>query len=138
MATFSRFEEILAWQSARSLAREIYRITAKGSFSKDYGLRDQIRRASVSGMSNIAEGFERSGKKEFIQFLAMAKGSVGEVRSQLYVALDAAYLDPEAFERLMNLATETACRISGLMSCLRGSTMTGTKYKGTRALKSGT
>jgi four helix bundle protein len=92
MATFKRFEEIGAWQKSRELTREIYKITAAGRFGRDYGLRDQIRRASVSIMSNIAEGFERSGSGEFGQFLSTAKGSAGEVRSQLYVALDQEYL----------------------------------------------
>ena len=86
MATFKRVEDIEVWQRARVLTREIYRISNLGSFSKDFGLRDQIRRASVSIMSNIAEGFERSGSGEFAQFLSMAKGSSGEVRTQLYIS----------------------------------------------------
>jgi four helix bundle protein len=86
MATFQSFEEIEAWQKARELIHEVYGISDGGLFSRDFGLCNQICRASVSIMSNIAEGFERSGTNEFIQFLAIAKGSVGEVRSQLYVA----------------------------------------------------
>lgn len=74
MATFQSFEDIEAWQQARTLTRKIYDASGRGNFAKDFGLRDQIRRASVSIMSNIAEGFERGGKAEFIQFLAMAKG----------------------------------------------------------------
>jgi len=88
MATFNNFEDIEAWQKARQLTKRIYEITKKGALAKDYGLKDQIRRASVSIMSNIAEGFERGGNKEFIQFLSTAKGSSGEVRSQLYVIVD--------------------------------------------------
>lgn len=86
MATIKSFEEIEAWQTARSLSKEIFGLTNFGSFSKDYGLRDQINRATGSIMDNIAEGFERGGSKEFIQFLAIAKGSAGEVRSQLHRA----------------------------------------------------
>ena len=78
MSTFSTFEEIEAWQKARELTKRIYQISARGSFSKDFGLRDQVRRASVSIMSNVAEGYERGGTKEFLQFLSIAKGSVGD------------------------------------------------------------
>jgi four helix bundle protein len=88
MANISKFEEIEAWCKARLLTKEIYAATSQGEFAHDFALRDQIRRASVSIMSNIAEGFERGGNKEFRQFLFMAKGSAGEVRSQLYIALD--------------------------------------------------
>ncbi len=92
MATLTEFEEIEAWQQARQLNRLIYRVTKTGRFSKDYELKNQIRRASISAMSNIAEGFERGGTNEFIHFLGIAKGSVGEVESQLYVALDESYI----------------------------------------------
>src|ERR671929_85029 len=100
MATFKTFEDIAAWQRARELTKEIYKLTSKNEFSRDFGLKDQIRRASVSIMSNIAEGFERSGTGEFAHFLATAKGSAGEVRSQLYVALDQEYIARSAFDRL--------------------------------------
>ena len=129
MATFRTFEEIEAWQKARELTRELYTISNQGPFSRDFGLRDQIRRASVSIMSNIAEGYERSGNREFAQFLAIAKGSAGEVRAQLYIALDQAYITPEQFDQLFTLVTETARLISGLMSYLRKSGFKGTKYK---------
>lgn len=92
MATFTTFEEIGAWQKARHLTKEIYKVSSSGACGRDYDLRNQIRRAAVSIMSNIAEGFERSGTGEFNQFLATAKGSAGEIRSQLYVALDQSYL----------------------------------------------
>ena len=82
------FEDLEIWKDARALTRAIYQLTSDSKFSKDLGLRDQIRRASVSIMSNIAEGFERGGNQEFIQFLYVAKASCGEVRSQLYVAMD--------------------------------------------------
>ncbi len=99
MATFKKFEDIKAWQKSRELTNEIYEATAQGDFARDFGLKDQIRRAAVSIMSNIAEGFERSGTGEFVQFLAIAKGSSGEVRSQLYVALDQQYLSCPAVRR---------------------------------------
>ena len=129
MATFQKFEDIEAWQRARKLTREIYTVSNENPFSKDFGLRDQIRKASVSVMSNIAEGFERGGTKEFIQFLSIAKGSSGELRSQLYVALDQGYLKEEMFDRLLVTALETSRMISGLINYLRKSKMKGTKYK---------
>ena len=88
MATFSSFEEIEAWKLSRVLANKIYKVSMDGSFSRDYKLKDQINGSSGSVMDNIAEGFERDGTREFIQFLAIAKGSIGETRSQLYRALD--------------------------------------------------
>jgi len=88
MATAPQFEDLQVWQDARALVREIYKITKNSSFRRDFSLRDQITRASASTMSNIAEGFERGGRKEFVQFLNIAKGSNGEVRSQLCVAVD--------------------------------------------------
>ncbi len=136
MATFKTFEDITAWQKARELTREIYKATGLGIFSKDFGLKDQIRRASVSIMSNIAEGFERSGTGEFVQFLATAKGSSGEVRSQLYVALDQGYISNATFKQLSGNATQISRMISGLMSYLRKSGVKGTKFKkldGTRS-----
>ena len=108
------FEDLIAWQKARDLAREIYRVTQQGAFAKDYGLSGQIQRAAVSIMSNIAEGFERGNPREFHQFLSVAKAFCAEVRSQLYVALDAGYLDEEHFQILMRLAKETGKVIGGL------------------------
>jgi four helix bundle protein len=129
MATFKKFEDISAWQKSRELTKEIYSVTGQGSFARDFGLKDQIRRASVSIMSNIAEGFERSGTGEFMQFLATAKGSAGEVRSQLYVALDQDYIMRTRFEVMANSATQISRMISGLMSYLRKSGVKGTKFK---------
>src|SRR3954464_15354441 len=100
MAKIERFEDLIAWQKARVLTREIYEATRLRAFSRDFGLMDQIRRASVSVMSNIAEGFERGRPGEFHQFLSTAKGSCGEVRSELYVALDAGYLTSQHFQSL--------------------------------------
>jgi four helix bundle protein len=129
MTTFQSFTEIEAWQKARELTRVVYRVSNQGSFSKDFGLRDQIRRAVVSVMSNIAEGFERNGTAKFVQFLAVAKGSVGEVIAQLYVASDQGYITREEFDRLIALATETGRRIGALMSYLRKSNMKGSKFR---------
>ena len=129
MATFQKFEDIEAWQRARELTREIYTVSNENPFSKDFGLRDQVRKTSVSIMSNIAEGFERDGTKEFIQFLSVAKGSSGELRSQLYVALDQRYLEEERFERLLGIVLETSRMIGGLINYLRKSKMKGPKYK---------
>ncbi len=129
MSTFQSFEEIEAWQKARELTRRVYELLDKGSFARDFGLRDQMRRACVSILSNIAEGFERSGTGEFVQFLSAAKGSAGEVRAQLYVALDRSYIDEEGFRELSVLATEISRMISGLMAYLKQSGIRGTKYK---------
>ena len=109
-----RFEDFIAWQKARKLTSEIYRVTNQGRFSRDFGLKDQIRRAAVSSMSNGAEGFERGRPGEFHQFLSIAKGSCAELRTQLYVALDAGYLSSTEFEVLMNQATEVGLILGGL------------------------
>ena len=109
-----KFEDLIAWQKARILTKEIYLITGKGEFAADFALAGQIRKASVSIMSNIAEGFERGGRGEFHQFLSIAKGSAAEVRSQLYVALDVGYLTKVDFQRLMKKAEEVGRIIGGL------------------------
>lgn len=113
------FEDLIAWQKARELVKAVYQVTGCGEFAKDYGLRDQIRRASVSIMSNIAEGFERAGRGEFHQFLVIAKGSAAEVRSQLYIALDANYISGENFSQLKDSAEEVSRIIGGLRSAVR-------------------
>ena len=113
-----RFEDLIAWQKARVLTREIYKVTAAGEFSRDYGLRDQMRRAAVSIMSNIAEGFERGRPSEFHQFLSVAKASCAELRAQLYVALDAGYMSEALFNELMLKATEVGRIIRGLRSAV--------------------
>lgn len=129
MAKIERFEELASWQKARELNRLIYRRTKQGAFSKDYGLCDQIRRASISVLSNIAEGFERGGDKEFIQFLSNAKGSCGEVRAQLYAALDDAYLTEAEFAELNQLCVAVSRLIAGMMAYLRRSDLRGNKFK---------
>jgi len=109
-----RFEDLIAWQKARELARGIYQLTRQGNFAKDFGLSGQIQRAAVSIMSNVAEGFERGSRGEFHQFLSVAKASCAEVRSQLYVAFDVGYLDRARFEDLLAQAEELARIIGGL------------------------
>ena len=123
------FEDLEVWKSARELSNRIYTITKNGEFSKDYGLRDQIRRAAVSIMSNIAEGYERSGNQELIQFLAIAKGSCGEVRCQLYLAGDQEYISPEESRSLIEHCKKTSIMINNFMEHLKGSRFKGTKYK---------
>lgn len=115
-----KFEDIQAWQKARELVKSVYRITSRGGFAKDYSLKDQIRRASVSIMSNIAEGFARQTNKEFIQFLHIALGSVAEVQSQLYVAQDLNYVSKEEFGRIYELSSEVARLVTGFIKYLQG------------------
>ncbi len=114
-----RFEEIKVWQDARVLTKHIYDISKVGLFSKDYGLRDQIQRASVSVMSNIVEGYERDSNREFTKFLSYSKGSAGEVRSLLYVALDQEYLNQSNFNDLTDNCLNISKQISGFQSYLR-------------------
>jgi len=128
MSTFNRAEEIEGWKKARLLTREIYQITSSGSFGKDHGLCDQVRRAAVSIMANIAEGYGRGGNKEFVQFLGHARGSCAEVKSHLYVALDAGYIEQKCFDELYRLASETEALISGLMKYLQASPTRGRKF----------
>lgn len=129
MSGFQRFEDIEAWQKARELTKQIYALSNDGQFARDFGLRDQIRRASVSIMSNIAEGFGRGGNKEFPQFLSTAKGSASEVQAQLYVALDANYINQEQFKQLYSETETTARLIGGLLRYLQNSNLKGAKYK---------
>jgi four helix bundle protein len=117
MSKIGKLEEIKAWQEARELVKEIYSVTNKGRFARDFGLRDQIRRASVSVMSNVAEGYAR--------FLSIALGSTAEVQSQLYVALDLAYITNNEFDRLYNLSSKTAKLITGFINYLKSSSGEG-------------
>jgi four helix bundle protein len=126
-----RFEDLVVWQKARVLTNEIYKITKKPEFSKDLGLKDQIQRASVSIMSNIAEGFERGSKEEFIQFLYISRGSCGEVRTQLYVAKDQNYITEEEFQKLQKLAVEVSRLIYHLIESVKTEGFRGQKYKKT-------
>ncbi len=129
MARFEKFEDIEAWKKARELAQAVYTGSSSGDFNRDFGLKDQLRRASVPILSNIAEGFEREGNKEFVQFLSLAKGSCGEVRAQLYVAFDQAYIRETEFRDLREKAQEISRLIAGLMKYLRTTEMKGSEYK---------
>jgi four helix bundle protein len=129
MATFRRFDEIEAWQKARVLTRLIYELSGRGLFGRDFALRDQIRRAAISIMANIAEGFERDGTGEFVQFLAIAKASSAEVLSHAYVALDQAFITQKQFDELASKAAEVNPMIAGLMTYLRRSGTRGLKFK---------
>src|SRR5207253_9131525 len=121
MASIKRFEEIIAWRKAKELVREIYKICCDGKFSRNFGLKDQICRAAVSVMSNIAEGFGRKSGKDFAHFLDVARGSGLEAQSLLYVARDLNYIKKDDFERLYRLAEETISLIGGFTSYLRRS-----------------
>ena len=115
MPTFKRFEDIQAWQKARELTRDVYNVTKLGGFARDFGLRDQIRRSSVSIMANIAEGFARRSDKDFANFLNIARSSVAEVQSHLYVALDQQYIDQPSFEQIYGKLEEVSRMIFGLV-----------------------
>jgi four helix bundle protein len=129
VSTFRTFSEIEAWQKARELTFEIYQISKRRPFHNDKELCSQIRAAAISVMSNIAEGFDRNGTAEFVQFLAIAKGSVAEVASQLYVAKDQGYITSAEFDNLIALTTETGRKIGALMNYLRRSGIRGAKFR---------
>ena len=129
MATIRRFTDIVAWQKARELVKAIYGVTRTGAFSKDWGLKDQIQRAAVSICSNIAEGFERSGNKEFVNFLWIAKGSTGEVSSQLYNAKDCGYVDEVTFADLQEQINLISAMLYNLIRSVKASSVKGERYK---------
>ena len=129
MSKIERFEDIEAWKKARELTKIIYEVTAQVKLATDFSLRDHLRRASVSIMANIAEGFEREGNKEFRQFLATAKGSAGEVKALLYVALDAGLTSMEQFQRIRTLADETSRLLAGFLRYLKTSDKKGSKFQ---------
>ena len=120
MTRIERFEDIRAWQKARELVKSIYQITGKEDFARDYSLKDQIRRASISVMSNIAEGFSRQTDREFVQFLHVAKGSASEMQSQLYLACDLEYISQATFKESYELSEETIRLVSGFVRYLKG------------------
>jgi four helix bundle protein len=128
MSTIRQFEELLCWQKARLLTREVYKIFKDPGF-KDYGLQDQMQRAAVSVMSNVAEGFERGTRQEFLNYLFIAKGSCGEVRAQLYVALDAGYVNEGTFGNLKSKAEECSRLISNFIQSIKVSKFQGLQYK---------
>jgi four helix bundle protein len=129
MTKIERFEDIDAWKKARELTKIIHEVTAQGKIATDFPLRDQLRRASVSIMANIAEGFEREGNKELRQFLATAKGSVGEVKSLLYVTLDSGLISTKDVHKLMATADDASRLIAGFLRYLKGTDKKGSKFK---------
>lgn len=119
MSKIEKIEDLVIWQRGRELNKVIYEITSEGSFAKDFALRDQIRRASISITSNIAEGFERKGNGEFKYFLSVAKGSLGELRSQLYLAMDLKYFDEKKFDELNSQSVELSKMIGSFINYLK-------------------
>jgi four helix bundle protein len=113
-----KFEDLISWQKAHSLAISVYQLTSNGPFSRDFGLKDQIQRAAVSVMSNIAEGFERYSRPEFRQFLSIARGSVAEVRSQLHIARSLNYISEQEFTNTYSLCRDVGNLIGGLRKAL--------------------
>lgn len=126
MATIQKFEDLICWQRGRELAGAVYRALRS---CNDYGFKDQIQRASVSVISNIAEGFERGTKQEFINYLYIAKGSAGEVRAQLYIALDVGYLNIETFKYLNELVIECSRLLQSFIEKVKGGSQQGTQFK---------
>ena len=118
MGTIKRFEDMQVWRKARVFVNEIYRLTSNGLFSKDFSLRDQIRRVSVSIVLNTAEGFARKSDKEFSQFLVQAHGSTAEVQSALYIAFDQKYLSDDEFDKLYNMGSEISSMLMSLSKYL--------------------
>ena len=118
MATVTRFEELDVWQNAKELTSLFYRLSASGTFARDFGLQDQMRRAAVSVMSNIAEGFESQTQVMFIQYLDRAKGSAGEFRAQLYIALEQEYVTKEEFQSALSLAETCSRQLASFMRYL--------------------
>ncbi len=118
MMKLERFEDIVAWQEARRMTGLIYELTKRSEFSKDFGLKNQIQRAAVSVMANIAEGFERKSRKEFCNFLSVALGSCAEVKSHLYVALDQKYIPKTAFDQAFIACTHISRLVFALMKSL--------------------
>ena len=129
MATIKRFEDINAWQKARELADNIYRLTKENEFAKNFDLKNQINRSAGSIMDNIAEGFGRGGRKEFINFLGISKGSLDELKSQLYRALDRNYIANDVFSNLYAQADEVGKMIAAFMAYLNKSDVDGEKFK---------
>src|SRR4030043_1236550 len=129
MSTIKRFEDLEIWQKAREKSKDVYEITKKETIKYDFSLIDQLRRSSGSIMDNIAEGFERDGNKEFIQFLSVAKGSSGEARSQLYRAIDQHYIDESEFQSLYSKLINVSIKIKNMMSYLKKSGLSGDKFK---------
>jgi len=119
MSTVKQFEDLEVWKSSRQFTRLVYELSGHGTFSKDHGLKDQICRAAVSIMSNIAEGFESQTQSQFIRYLGIAKASAGEARSQLYIALDLGYMNKEQFDRAYELADKIIRQLYRFMDYLK-------------------
>jgi len=129
MSTLTRFEDIESWRKARELANAVYALTRQSQFAKDFCLRDQIRRSSISVMANIAEGFEREGNREFINFLTTAKASHAETKSHLYLALDQHYITTDEFAKMDSLIKDTARLIGGFIRYLQQAEVSGRKFQ---------
>jgi len=129
MATVKRFEDLEVWQLAKNLCKKIYEISTKGLFAKDFNSKNQINDAAGSAMDNIAEGFGRAGKYEFIQFLCISNGSVCEVKSQLYRALDKEYITQQEFDEIYALADTLNNKLGSFINYLNKSETKGTKFK---------
>ncbi|MFT4523025.1 MAG: four helix bundle protein [Bacteroidia bacterium] len=129
MATIKRFEDLDIWQKARQLSKDIYVLTLLDAFSKNFALKDQIRRSSGSVMDNIAEGFDREGKREFIHFLTISKASLSETKSQLYRAFDCTYISKETFVTLNTQSDVISKQLGSFIKYLRTSDYKGTKFK---------
>lgn len=129
MGTISRFEDLEIWQLSRILCNDVFKIIEETPLKNNFRLWNQIDGASGSIMDNIAEGFERNGNKEFIQFLSIAKASCGEVRSQLYRVKDRNFIDEETFDALMNQILVLSKKISAFINYLKNSKMKGSKYQ---------
>ena len=131
MATIKRFEDLIVWQKARELTKYIYSLTRSSKFKNDRGLTDQIQRASVSVMSNIAEGFERGTNQGFLNYLFIARGSAGEVRAQLYIAYDLSYISEEEFNKSIQMVQEVSSLIYKFVQSVKSSTFKGLQHKRT-------
>lgn len=130
MASIKQFEDLNIWKKARELTNAIFKLTEKGKFAKDFSLKDQILSSSGSVMDNIAEGFERNSRLEFIQFLSIAKGSAGETRSQIIGALDFGYINEDEWKPVYEQARKLGQMIGNLISYLNRSQIKGVKFKG--------
>jgi four helix bundle protein len=124
----AKFEDLEVWKNAKEFAVTLYKSTDEGNLRKDFGLKDQLRRAGISIVSNIAEGFERNGNKELIQFLSYAKGSAGEIRAQLHIARDLGYLSAEQFEGLMDKVLTISKMLAGFINYIKNSEFKGSKF----------